>query len=156
MSANLKIDPLDRKILDALQMDGRLSNRDLAEKINLSESPCLRRLRLMEQSGAISHYAAVLDEKVMGLTFSAWVQITLDRQAKDTVERFEEMIAEVPEVMDMYLVTGSFDYLLRVLTTDLAAFEQLLRHKLLRMPYVAHLQTNVVMNHVMKRRTLPI
>lgn len=156
MTANSKIDPVDRKILHALQLDGRLSNRDLAEKINLSESPCLRRLRIMEQSGAISHYTAVLNAPALGLTFSAWVQITLDRQAKDTVEKFEAMIADVPEVMDMYLVTGSFDYLLRILTSDLAAFEKLLRNVLLRVPYVAHLQTNVVMNHVMERKTLPL
>ncbi len=139
-----------------MQLDGRLSNRDLAEKINLSESPCLRRLRLLEKSGAISHYAAVLDEAVLGLTFSAWVQITLDRQANNTVERFETAIEGVPEVMDMYLVTGSFDYLLRVVTADLAAFEKLVRDVLLRMPYVAHLQTNVVMSRILRRKTLPI
>lgn len=152
----MKFDAIDRRILEVLQHRGRLANCDLADTIGLSETPCLRRVKHLEAEGAIVGYSARLNPKTLGLNVIALVSVTLDRQAKSSVERFEKAIAGIPEVMDLYLVTGEFDYVLKLVARDLEDFQRLVRGALLSMPWIAHLQSTIVMDHVLQRPALPL
>jgi len=115
------IDQIDRKILRALQADGKITVGELAEKVGLSPSPCARRVRLMESSGVIKGYAAILDQKRVGLPISAFASIKLERQREEDLDRFAEAVARWPEVVDCYLMTGQRDYLMRIVVRDLEA-----------------------------------
>ena len=152
----MRFDATDCRILEVLQERGRLANCDLADAIGLSETPCLRRVKHLEAVGAIVGYSARLDPKALGLNVIALVSVTLDRQAMSSVERFEKAIAGIPEVMDLYLVTGGFDYVLKLVAKDLEDFQRLVRGELLSMPWIAHLQSTIVMDHVLQRSALPL
>src|SRR3546814_7307297 len=126
----LKLDTIDRKILAALQDNGRLSNVELAERVGLSPSPCLRRVRQLEDAGMISRYVALLNQNAVGLPVSVFISIKLERQPEDDLDRFEAEVGTYPEVLECYLMTGTRDYLLRVATRDLADYERFLKPKL--------------------------
>ena len=113
----MKLDRVDNQILAALQLDGRISNRDLAEKVHLSESACLRRMRALEEAGVIDRYAALVNQARVGLPGNVFVSITLNRQEQADLAAFEEAVKRVPEVMECYLMTGQQDYLLRVVVS---------------------------------------
>jgi DNA-binding Lrp family transcriptional regulator len=149
------MDALDRKILAELQQDGRLTVTELAARVQLSVSPCHRRLRDLERSGAIRGYRAVVDPVAVGLNFEALVFATLRWQAPDTVAEFEQAVAAVPYVMQAERLFGEPDYLLRVATADLAAFQQLYDQQLARLPGVQRLTSTLVMKHVVHDRPLP-
>ena len=134
------LDEIDRKILMVLQSDGRISLSDLSEKVNLSPSPCLRRIRRLESSGIISRYVAVLDQAKVGLPVSVFVSIKLESQRVEALERFKRVIAKWPEVLECYLMTGPRDYLLRIVAADLGAYEQFLKQKLTRIDGVASIE----------------
>src|SRR3546814_1186165 len=119
----LKRDPIHRKNLAALQDNGRLSNVELAERVGLSPSPCLRRVRQLEDAGMIARYVALLNQNAVGLPVSVFISIKLERQQEDDLDRFEAEVGTYPEVLECYLMTGTRDYLLRVATRDLAAYE---------------------------------
>lgn len=150
------MDETDRKILAELQPDGRLSVTELAERVHLSVSPCHRRLRALEQSGAIKRYCAHLDPAAVGLNFSAIVFVTLrdgDRQAVDT---FEQAVADVPQVIQAQRLFGDPDYLLHVIARDLPAFQLLYDERLSALPGVQRLTSTLVMKTVVEDRPLPL
>lgn len=149
------MDAMDRKILAELQQDGRLTVTELAARVRLSVSPCHRRVRELERSGAISGYRAVVDPAAVGLDFEALVFATLRWQAPDTVADFEEAVAAIPHVMQAERLFGEPDYLLRVVAADLAAFQQLYDQRLARLPGVQRLTSTLVMKRVVHQRPLP-
>ena len=136
------LDAVDLKILRLLQDDGRMSLADLAGKVGLSPSPCLRRVRLLEKSGVISRYVAVLDQRAVGLPVSVFISVKLEKQREELLDRFAKTIARWPEVLECYLMTGPRDYWLRVVVPDLAAYERFLKQKLTRLE--ASLRSNRV------------
>ncbi len=125
-----KIDATDRKILRALQRDGRMTNLDLAAAVNLSPSPCLRRIRILEANHIITGYSASVDAKAYGLPVEAMVQIKLDKHIKDNIVRFESKMRDTPEVLACFMMTGQSDYLLRVVVSDLEDYERFVRERL--------------------------
>ncbi|KJK38075.1 AsnC family transcriptional regulator [Streptomyces variegatus] len=149
------MDALDRKILTELQLDGRLTVTELAARVKLSVSPCHRRLRDLEREGAIRGYRAVVDPAAVGLNFEALVFATLRWEDADTVSAFEEAVAAVPHVLQAQRLFGDPDYLLRVATTDLAAFQRLYDQQLARLPGVQRLNSTLVMKHIVDERPLP-
>jgi DNA-binding Lrp family transcriptional regulator len=146
---------MDRKILTELQLDGRLTVTELAARVRLSVSPCHRRLRDLEREGAIRGYRAVVDPAALGLTFEALVFATLRWEDRDTVAAFEEAVAAVPHVIQAQRLFGDPDYLLRVATTDLAAYQHLYDERLTTLPGVQRLTSTLVMKHVVENRPLP-
>lgn len=140
-----KIDATDHRILQALIADGRISNVDLAAKIGLSASACLRRVQELERSGIITGYRAVLDPLALGIGFVAYVAVGLSRHTKDQQHGFEAAIASAPQVRECHNVTGTFEYLLRVETTDLAAYKHFHTEVLGALPQVSTITSYVVM-----------
>ncbi|MFI6417864.1 Lrp/AsnC family transcriptional regulator [Streptomyces sp. NPDC050842] len=149
------MDAMDRKILTELQMDGRLTITELAARVRLSVSPCHRRLRDLEREGAIRGYRAVVDPAAVGLNFEALVFATLRWENPDTVTTFETAVTAIPQVIQAQRLFGEPDYLLRVATTDLAAYQQLFDQQLARLPGVQRLASTLVMKNVIDDRPLP-
>ena len=152
----MQIDAIDLKILDVLQRNARVSNAELAQSVGLSPSPCLRRIRNLEKAGVISKYAAILDQTVVELSISVFVQVTLERQVESALETFERLIRERAEVLECYLMTGDADYLLRIVVPDVAAYEQFLKDHLTRIPGVASIKSSFALNRVKYETALPI
>ena len=152
----MTFDKYDKLILHALQTDGRISNVHLAEKVSLSESACLRRVRALEESGFIDRYAALLSQPKVGLPGSVFVHIGLQREEESELAAFEDAVKNIPEVMECYLMTGEFDYLLRVVVSDMADFERLHRDSLTRLPGVARVNSSVTIRTVQKKTELPL
>ena len=150
------LDEVDRKILAQLQTDGRMSLSDLAGKVGLSPSPCLRRVRILEHEGVISRYVAVLDQRAVGLPVSVFVSIKLERQKQDALDQFAKAIARWPEVLECYLMTGPRDYWLRVVVPDLAAYERFVKQKLTRLDGVASIESSFALEQVKYSNVLPI
>ncbi|MEX3104138.1 MULTISPECIES: Lrp/AsnC family transcriptional regulator [unclassified Streptomyces] len=146
---------IDRKILTELQLDGRLTITDLAARVRLSVSPCHRRLRDLERSGAIKGYRAVVEPAAVGLAFEALIFVTMRLEDRDTVAEFEAALAAVPHVVQAQRLFGDPDYLLRVVTADLAAYQRLYDERLATLPGVQRLNSTLVMKHVVDDRPLP-
>jgi Lrp/AsnC family leucine-responsive transcriptional regulator len=155
-SAKLALDDADRRILKVVQEDGRVTLQAIADRVGLSASPCLRRLRRMEQAGVITAYSATIDQKAVGLPVSVFISIKLERQRAQELDRFGEAIAHWPEVMECYLMTGQFDYLLRVVCADLAEYEAFLREKLTQVDGVSSIESSFALGQVKYSRVLPI
>lgn len=152
----MTLDAIDLKILRALQTDARLSNVALAEKVGLSQSPCLRRVRLLEEAGVIRAYAAQVDQRQVGLPVSVFVSIKLERQREDALQTFEEAVRRCPEVMECYLMTGPRDYLLRVVARDLADYERFVKETLTRIEGIANIESSFALGQVKHTNALPI
>lgn len=150
------LDELDRKILDNLQLDGRMTNHALSDVVGLSPSPCLRRVRALEDRGVITGYVALISPRAIGLSVTAFVRIRLDQQDDSHLGAFETAIAGFPEVMDCYLMSGEADYQLRVLVASLGDFEDFLRHKLTRIMGVSQVTTSFALRPVVYRTALPL
>jgi Lrp/AsnC family leucine-responsive transcriptional regulator len=150
------LDDTDRKILTLLQDDGRISLADLAEKVGLSPSPCLRRMRNLEKAGVIARYVAVLDQQAVGLPVSVFISIKLASQKQDALDRFAKTISRWPEVLECYLMTGPRDYWLRVVVPDLAAYERFLKQKLTRVDGVASIESSFALEQVKYTNVLPL
>jgi Lrp/AsnC family leucine-responsive transcriptional regulator len=150
------LDDTDRKILALLQDDGRISLADLAEKVGLSPSPCLRRMRNLEKAGVIARYVAVLDQQAVGLPVSVFISIKLASQKQDALDRFAKTISRWPEVLECYLMTGPRDYWLRVVVPDLAAYERFLKQKLTRVDGVASIESSFALEQVKYTNVLPL
>jgi DNA-binding Lrp family transcriptional regulator len=144
------------EILAELQQDGRLTVTELAERVGLSLSPCHRRLRALEHSGAISGYHAHLDANALGLTFEALVFITMRNGDRDAVDAFEQAVAAIPHVRQAQRLFGEPDYLLRVITADLPAFQELYDQRLATLPGLQRLSSTLVMKSVVENRPLPL
>ncbi len=155
-SVKTELTVIDRRILRALQEDGRMTIQAIADRVGLSASPCLRRIRQMEEAGIIAAYSAVVDQKAVGLPVSVFISIKLERQRAEELDRFGEAIAGWPEVMECYLMTGQFDFLLRVVCADLAAYEAFLREKLTQVAGVSSIESSFSLGQVKYSRVLPI
>ena len=149
------MDAVDRKILATLQQDGRLTVTELAAQIGLSISPCHRRLRELERSGAIRGYRAVVDADALGLSFEALVFITMRQEDRETLIGFEEGVAGIPHVVQAQRLFGDPDYLLRIVTTDLAAYQRLQDERLSALPGVQRMTSTLVMKRIVQDRPLP-
>lgn len=152
----MELDTIDNQILDQLQRNGRISNVELAAAVGLSPSPCLRRVRELESAGIIDRYAAILDQRAAGHALSVFVQVTLERQVETALEAFERVIAERPEVMECYLMTGDSDYLLRIVVPDVAAYEGFLKNHLTRITGVSSIKSSFALNRVKYETALPL
>ena len=153
---NREIDDIDRKIIAAVQDDGRITTHELAARVGLSPSPCARRLRLLEEAGIIKGYTAIIDQTKVGLPVSAFASIKLERQREESLDRFAQAVASWPEVVDCYLMTGQRDYLMRVVVRDLAAYEEFLKDKLTRLEGVASIETSFALGQVKRSEALPL
>jgi Lrp/AsnC family transcriptional regulator, leucine-responsive regulatory protein len=132
------LDLADRKILSALRADGRLTMSELAAKVGLSQSPCWTRVKRLESSGAIEGYVALLDHKSIGVPNTVFVEVTLDRHDEKTLEQFGAALARIPEVIEAYLVTGDYDYLVKVAVAGTEHYESFLRESLYRIAGIRH------------------
>jgi len=145
-------DSIDRRILKALVADARISNLDLAESAGISPSPCLRRVRRLEESGVIRGYTALVDPAVDGWTMGAIVIVRLSKQHEDEIIMFEDAVKGWDEVMECHLVAGSPDYILRVMSSGLDGYERFIKDKIARLKCVASIETNFVMSTIKERR----
>ena len=150
------MDSTDHAILEALQERARISNVELADRVHLSESACLRRVRALEEAGVIAGYSAMVDPVRVGLPSAVFVQLTLQRQDQTDLDAFEEAVQNIPEVMECYLMTGEFDYLLRIVVSDASDYERVHRQHLTRLPGVARVQSSFTLRTVRKANVLPI
>jgi Lrp/AsnC family leucine-responsive transcriptional regulator len=152
----MKLDRNDLILLRALQRDGRATNVELAELAGLSESSCLRRVRQLEACGAIERYAAIVNQQAVGLPLNIFVTITLESQSEAALKAFEREIAATPEVMECYLMTGSADYLVRIVAKDVDDLERIHSTHLTRLAGVARVTSSIAMRQVVRRAELPI
>ena len=152
----MSLDRYDKAILAELQTDGRISNVQLAARVNLSESACLRRVRALEDTGYIDGYVALVNQPRAGVPGNVFVFVALNREVERELAAFEQAVRELPEVMECFLMTGEFDYLLRVVVVDMADFERLHRDSLTRLPGVARVNSSVAIRTVQKKTALPI
>jgi DNA-binding Lrp family transcriptional regulator len=152
---NVSMDAVNRKILALLQEDGRLTVTELADRIGLSISPCHRRVRELERSGAIRGYRAVIDPEAIGLAFEAIVFITMRQEDRETLLGFEAGLAGIPQVVQAERLFGDPDYLVRVVTEDLAAYQRLQDERLSALPGVLRMTSTLVMKRVVAGRPLP-
>ncbi len=153
----MQLDRYDRMILETLQDDGKISNQDLADRVGLSPSPCLRRVRALEDSGLIVGYRALLDAKKLGLSLMALIGISMDQHTPERFTNFETQIAEIPEVLECLLITGQqSDYQLKVVVHDMDAYQNLLLNRITRIPGVSGVHTSFVLRQVVGRTALPL
>ncbi|MBP8168791.1 MAG: Lrp/AsnC family transcriptional regulator [Azonexus sp.] len=153
----MQLDRYDRQILELLQQDGRISNQDLADRIGLSPSPCLRRVRTLEEAGVITGYRALLDAKKLGLSLMALIGISMDQHTPERFANLEASIAEIPEILECLLITGQqSDYQLKVVVRDMDAYQDLLLNKITRIHGVTGVHTSFVLRKVVDRSNLPI
>lgn len=152
----IHLDPIDVRILARLQDDARMSNVDLAKAVHLSPSPCLARVKRLEQSGLIRRYVTLLDPIEMGLTVSVFIQVRLERQVESALEIFEREICARSEVMECYLMTGDSDYLLRVLVPDIQALERFIVDVLSRISGVGNIKSSFALKQVKYKTALPL
>jgi len=152
----LVLDRIDRRILEQLQADGRLSNQELAERVSLSPSPCLRRVRALERAGVIRRYAALLEPQRVGLGLLAYVTVKLEKRGKMPVDQFARAVEGWPEVIACYSMTGDMDYLMRVQVEDLEHYSRFIMDKLLKQPGVIDIRTNFVLERIKETTALPL
>lgn len=149
------MDKTDRLILFELQRNGRLTNQELSERIVMSPSPCLRRVRALEKSGVIKGYCAIVEQEKYGYPINVFVSIKLDKPTEKIMREFEARIELIDDVMECYLMTGSHDYLLRVVCESLQSYEHLIRHTLTNLPNIASIESSFAFGQVKRKATLP-
>ena len=156
-TAPLVLDRIDRRILECLQQDGGLSNQELAEKVGLSPSPCLRRVRALEEAGIILKRVTLLDRKKLGLSLTVILNIGMDRHTPERFEAFEQAVAALPEVQECYLITGqAADYQLKVVVPDMDAYQAFLLGKITRIPGVSGVHSSFVLRRVIDSTEVPL
>lgn len=149
------MDMIDRRIVKALQKDGRMKIADLAEAVGLSATPCARRLERLQSDGVITGYSAQVDAGKLGLPVTVFVSVELEQQARGGVDAFERAIRRFDEVMECHLMTGSRDILLRVVVADLAAFDRFLETRLMNVPGIRNMRSNFALRAMVRRDVLP-
>lgn len=150
-----KIDSTDRQIIALLQQEGRLTIQELSQKINLSPTPCLRRVRLLEKAGVISGYTAIVNEEAYGLPITALVRIRLEHHSESSVRTFEQSVGFIDEIMDCYVMAGDADYLLRVLVGSFRDYERFVRDKLQKIGGIAAIETSFAYGVVKRAKVFP-
>ncbi|MBW8192444.1 leucine-responsive transcriptional regulator Lrp [Neiella marina] len=153
---NKPLDRIDRRIVQELQYNGRISNVELARRVGLSATPCLERVRRLEQQGVILGYQANIDPTKVGSSLLVFIEVTLDRAAPDVFERFNSAVVQLEEILECYLVSGNFDYLLKTRVADMSAYRAMLSQTLLKLPNVSDTRTYVVMEEVQAKTRLQI
>lgn len=151
-----KLDRTDRRILECLQADGRISNVDLARKVNLTPTPCIERVKRLERRGYIRGYTAILDPQMVNASLLVFVEIDLSHNSPDAFRKFREEARKLPEVLDCHLVSGNFDYLIKARVSDMKAYRELLGDKILSLPSVNGSRSYVVMEEVKETLNLPL
>ena len=150
-------DRYDRQILEHLQKDGRISNQDLADRIGLSPSPCLRRVRALEEAGIVKGYRALLDAKALGYSLMALIYISMDMHTPERFDNFERQIRDNPEVLECLMITGQdADYQIKVVVKDMDAFQELLLNRITRIQGVTGVQSSFVLRRVVDTTVLPV
>ncbi len=152
----MQLDPTDRRILQVLQREGRISNADLAERIALSPSACHRRVQRLETEGFISAYVALVDARRIGKPTTVFVEITLNGQSDEVLDAFERAVARIPDVLECHLMAGSADFLLKLMVEDTEDFARIHRQKLARLPGVQGMQSSFALRTVFKTTALPV
>lgn len=153
----MQLDRYDRQILELLQQDGRISNQDLADRVSLSPSSCLRRVRALEESGLITGYRAVLDARKLGLSLMALIHISMDRHTPERFAHFEAAVAAIPQVLECLLITGQdADYQLKVVVADMDGYQELLLQQITRIPGVTGVHSSFVLRRVIEATGLPV
>lgn len=157
MAQTPSLDRMDRRILDLLQRNARISNLELAESVGLSPTPCARRVRRLEESGLIRGHVTLLDQQQLGLSLTAFISISMDRHTPDRFQAFEEAVRDYPEVIECAVVTGQdSDYLLQVVVPDMQYYERFLLGRLTRIPGVTGVHSSFVLRRVVQRTALPL
>ena len=151
-----KLDPIDRRILVELQESAEMSLQELGERVGLSHTPCWRRVRRLEQKGIITRRVALLDAKQLGLAVDVFVNVNLRRHQENALNRFEEAVQDVPEIVECYTVSGETDFLLRVVVSDVGAYERLLKATLVHLPEVGTLTSTFALRQVKYTTALPL
>lgn len=149
------MDKKDIQIVRELQLDGRLSNQELAERVRLSPSPCLRRVRQLESSGVIRGYTAIVDQAALGYPITVFIRITLERHDTTTVAEFERRVGAIDEILDCFLMTGQRDYLMRVVASSLEGYERFIRDVIHTIPGIGSIDTSFAYGVVKQARALP-
>ena len=153
----MKLDRTDRRILSAIQANGRISNLELADQVGLSPTPCSRRVKRLEESGIIEKHVSILNQSMLGLKLTAYIGISMDRHTPDRFEAFEQEVAGYPEVMECSVVTGqSSDYLLKAVVADMEYYEKFLLGRLTRIPGVTGVHSSFELRRVVQRTELPL
>lgn len=153
----MEFDRLDRRILEVLQQEGRLSNQELADRVGLSPSPCLRRVRALEEAGVITGYWARVDPKALGLSLMALIHISMDQHTPERFRHFEAAVAKIPEVVECLLITGqAADYQLKVVARDMEAYQELLLNRITQIKGVTGVHSSFVLRQVVARAALPV
>lgn len=152
----MELDTTDRKILNILQTDGRMTNADLAQRVNLSASACLRRVQILEAEGIIQGYSMLLNPKAVARDTEVFVDVSLQSQSHELLDRFEEAIGNCPDVLECHLMSGDADYLLRVAVRDSDDYERIHREYLSRLPGISRLRSNFALRTVFKRKGFPL
>ncbi|CAN7290904.1 Lrp/AsnC family transcriptional regulator [Massilia sp. LjRoot122] len=140
-----ELDEIDRKILRILRTDGRISNQKLADSVHLSPTPCWNRVRALEEAGFIEEYAAILSQRALGLPDTVIIEVTLERHDDEIFEQFGKALAELPEVMEASLLTGDYDYLIKVAVAGTEGYERFLRQRLYKIPGIRHSRSTFVL-----------
>lgn len=153
---HLELDITDLRILEKLQQEARISNVELSENVGISPSACLRRVRELEKKGVINKYASLINPAALGLGVTVMVNVTLEQQVEKALETFEEAVQQWPEVMETYLMTGDFDYFLRIVVPDLPAYEKFLMEKLTKLTGIASIKSSFALKEIVHRTALPI
>lgn len=152
----MDLDSTDRRILAALQEDGRLTNVDLAQRVALSPSPCLRRVKRLEAAGVVRGYRAVLDREALGLGLTVFVEIKVARHSRENAQALQDALAALPEIVSCHMVSGTADFLAEIVVADLRAYEALLTERLLTLPMVADIRSNVSLRRIKSDAPLPM
>jgi DNA-binding Lrp family transcriptional regulator len=149
------LDAKDRQIIRELQQNGRLTNEELAKRVNLSPSPCLRRVRALEKSGVITGYTALVDQKAYGVPITVFIRITLEKHGEEIVQAFENAVRETDEILDCFVMTGNADYQLRVVVGSLEEYEVFIRTKLQPLPWLGSIDTSFAYGRVKQTYVFP-
>lgn len=152
---NIKFDKIDHAILDSLQRNGRISNNDLADRVGLSASACLRRVKSLEENSVIDGYVALVQQSAAGLSDNVFVQVAVEKQTKEKLAEFERKVRECPQIMECYLMSGDADYLLRVVVSDASDYERLHMDVLTALPGVSQIKSNFSLRTVTKKTAIP-
>ncbi|WFU39596.1 Lrp/AsnC family transcriptional regulator [Bradyrhizobium sp. CB82] len=152
----LRLDEIDRKILRALQQDARLTTAQLADRIGLSTTPCWNRLKRLETQGYIDGYVALLNQDKLGLPETVIIELTLDRHDEEMLERFGQLLTNLPEVIEAYLTTGDYDYIVKVAVESTAGYERFLREKLYRIPGIRHSRSSFALRCLKKLTSVQV
>jgi len=147
----ISLDRIDREILNQLQADGRMTNAQLADRVNLSPSACLRRVRALEGNGVIDRYAMLVNQGAVGKPTNVFVEISLNSQSEEVLKGFEERAAQCPDILECYLMAGDFDYLVRVAVANAEDYERIHKTQLSRLPNVAHIKTSFTLRVICKK-----